>query len=73
MFKAQKQRVKKVAPKLNKAERFVLKCVKDNDIFKGKELYLRVYNSVASKLGNNRKLPPEYSKAMKTLAAELKI
>ena len=77
-MKAQKQQVKKVAPKLNKAEKLIVRCVKENNdlgyaALKGRALYLHVLKSVAGKLNGRSKLPPEYERALKTLAAELKL
>jgi hypothetical protein len=62
----------KPAP-LNKAEKFVLKAVRNNDVFKGRELYLRVTRDVGKHLGNNKRLPPEYERCLKKLAAMLKL
>jgi hypothetical protein len=62
----------KPAP-LNKAERFILKAVRDNDVFKGKDLYIRVTRDVGKHLGNNKRFPPEYERCLKKLAAMLKL
>lgn len=58
---------------MNKAEKFIIKAVQDNDVFKGLELFVKVSEAVGAHLGNNKRLPPEYDKALKKLASMLNI